>query len=77
MELFLISFVIIGLALLGMGIGVLFGRGSLKGSCGGLNTIRGLDTECPVCSGNCEKDDRAFSNQRSAVSIGLQKDLDS
>ena len=62
MELFLISFVIIGLALLGMGIGVLFGRGSLKGSCGGLNTIGGLDTECPVCSGNCEKDDGSQLN---------------
>jgi hypothetical protein len=35
MKLFLISLVVISLAMVGMAVGVLFGRRSLKGSCGG------------------------------------------
>ena len=38
MEIFLISFVIMVIAFLGMGIGVLFGRQGIKGSCGGLGS---------------------------------------
>lgn len=49
MELFLISFVLIGLSLLGMAAGVLLKRGSIKGSCGGLNNLSGEDAECSIC----------------------------
>lgn len=35
MTLFLLSFTVIALAILGLGAGVLLGRGPLKGSCGG------------------------------------------
>ena len=37
MILFLISFIVIAMVMFGMAIGLMFGRGSLKGSCGGLN----------------------------------------
>ncbi|MDX1496496.1 MAG: (Na+)-NQR maturation NqrM [Salinisphaeraceae bacterium] len=41
---FLITFVVMALAVLGMSIGVITGRRELKGSCGGLNNASG---ECP------------------------------
>lgn len=56
MEIFLISFVVIAIAVLGMAIGVVLGRRPIKGSCGGLNTIDGL--EC-ACSTPCENKRRA------------------
>ncbi|MFQ5995473.1 MAG: (Na+)-NQR maturation NqrM [Acidiferrobacterales bacterium] len=55
MEIFLLSFVVLAIAILGMAIGVLFGRRGIKGSCGGLKTIEGLESDCPVCSGTCEE----------------------
>ena len=48
MTILIASFIIIGIALLGMAIGVIAGRPAIKGSCGGLNRV-GLDHDC-VCS---------------------------
>jgi hypothetical protein len=45
MTLFLLSFAVIVLAILGLGAGVLLGRGPLKGSCGGNAVLR----SCPLC----------------------------
>ena len=43
MAIFLLSFLVVGLAMLGLAIGVLAGRRPIKGSCGGVN--------CPDCAG--------------------------
>ncbi len=48
MTVFLISFLVIGIAILAMAIGVIAGRPEIKGSCGGLNQI-GLESDC-ACS---------------------------
>lgn len=56
--LFVISFVLIGLVMAGMAIGVMAGRGPLKGSCGGMGAL-GIDTACDICGGNpqrCEEE---------------------
>ena len=45
MTLFLLSFAVIVLAFLGLGVGVLLGRGPLKGSCGGDAVLNA----CPIC----------------------------
>ncbi len=45
MTLFLLSFAVILLAILGLGVGVLLGRGPLKGSCGGDAVLKA----CPLC----------------------------
>ena len=45
MTLFLLSFAVIGLAILGLGAGALLGRGPLKGSCGGNAVLK----SCPLC----------------------------
>ena len=58
---FLITFIIIGLSLLGMAAGVLMKRGAIKGSCGGINNLMGNDTSCPICSdtGECKNQEEA------------------
>ena len=50
MEIFLISFLLFVLSLLGMAVGVMMRRGSLKGSCGGLNQVLGGEAGCGACS---------------------------
>jgi len=45
MMIFLLSFAVVALAILGLAAGVLIGRGPLKGSCGGDAVLRA----CPVC----------------------------
>ncbi|WP_454064643.1 (Na+)-NQR maturation NqrM [Candidatus Nitrospira salsa] len=52
MMIFTIVFVLMVLTVLAMAVGVLTGRNSLEGSCGGLKTIQGID--CMVCPTPCE-----------------------
>lgn len=47
METFVLTLIIVLLALLGLATGVLFGRQPIKGSCGGLACIKKL--ECGAC----------------------------
>ena len=49
MEIFLISFLVILIAVVGMGIGVLFGRPCIKGTCGGLNKLATFGLRCDDC----------------------------
>lgn len=53
MSVFLITFIVMVLAVLAMAVGVMMGRRELKGSCGGLGNVDGA--QCP-CGGpqNCE-----------------------
>jgi hypothetical protein len=60
-TLFLISFVFIGLVMAAMAVGVIAGRGPIKGSCGGMGAL-GIDTACDLCGGNpqlCEEETRS------------------
>jgi hypothetical protein len=51
------TFLIFVLVVLGMAIGVIFSNRQIKGSCGGLNNIDGLDSgDCMFCSNKkCKK----------------------
>ncbi len=58
------------LALLGMGVGVLFGKSPIKGSCGGLNTFSQLGLDCTGCAKPCDSDEKVvcqLSGQHSAT----------
>jgi hypothetical protein len=44
---YVISFIVFALALSGLGIGVLAGRGGIRGTCGGLNDPGGKG--CGAC----------------------------
>lgn len=50
MTLFLLSLLVITLAMLGMGLGALAGRRPIKGSCGGAGRTHGGGM-CDVCAG--------------------------
>ncbi|MEP4148123.1 MAG: (Na+)-NQR maturation NqrM [Halioglobus sp.] len=60
MSMFLISFLVFGLVIAGMAVGVIMGRGPIKGSCGGMGAL-GIDTACDICGGDpkrCDEETR-------------------
>ena len=46
-----LSIIILGLAILGLSIGVIFSDKPIQGSCGGL----GADESCSICEGDAQK----------------------
>lgn len=52
----LFSILVFLLVILGMSIGVLRGRRHIEGSCGGLNKIPGIESDCGgACRRSCKK----------------------
>lgn len=51
MSLFLITFAVFSLVMVGMAVGVIVNNREIKGSCGGLNDIDGLKGACDICEG--------------------------
>ena len=49
MEIFFISFILLGIIIVLMSLGVILMGKNIKGSCGGLNAISGTD-KCSICS---------------------------
>lgn len=47
METFILTFIILLLAIIGLAIGIMTGREPIKGSCGGLACVKGID--CGIC----------------------------
>jgi hypothetical protein len=62
-------FVIMLLVVLGMSVGVLFGRKPIAGSCGGIANL-GIEKECSICGG-----DRQKCEEVSAGAAGEGSDL--
>ena len=58
MALFLVTFLIMALAVAGMAVGVMFGMSPIAGSCGGLNAVNGSG-ECQSCSRPCKSRKKA------------------
>lgn len=50
----ILTFLILLLIVLGMSLGVIFGRKPISGSCGGLQGLD-PDRECELCGGNVSK----------------------
>jgi hypothetical protein len=55
MLVYIVAFVVISLAVAGMALGVLLSDRRLKGSCGGLNRIDGLEKPDCGCENPCER----------------------
>ena len=56
MNIFFITFAFFLLFVAAMAVGVIFSNRKIKGSCGGLNNVDGLEGECLLCSNKkCEK----------------------
>ena len=60
MSLFIITAIFIGIVMAAMAVGVIMGRGPIKGSCGGMGAL-GIDTSCDTCGGDpkrCDEETR-------------------
>lgn len=58
MTTLLITFVVLGLVIVAMSVGVLLGRKPISGSCGGMSAL-GMEVACDICGGDkqkCEKE---------------------
>ncbi len=55
MATFFFAFVLLGLVVTGMSLGVIFMDKRIKGSCGGLNAVAGAD-KCLVCKREVDPD---------------------
>jgi hypothetical protein len=49
MNTFFLTFGIFAFAMMAMAIGVIINNRAIKGSCGGLNDIDGLEGACDIC----------------------------
>ena len=67
MQVFLLTFVIFGLAMLGLAVGWIFNQRSLKGSCGGVSSIPGMEDHICSCENPCEKRRQRMQKQDAAV----------
>ncbi|QFU76135.1 (Na+)-NQR maturation NqrM [Halioglobus maricola] len=60
MTIFIITALFMGLVIAAMAVGVMAGRGPIKGSCGGMGAL-GIDTSCDICGGDprrCDEETR-------------------
>jgi hypothetical protein len=49
MNTLILSFIVFAIVMAGMAIGVIVNNRAIKGSCGGLNDIDGLEGACDIC----------------------------
>ncbi len=63
MTVFIATFIVIAIAIAGMAIGVIMGRPSIKGSCGGLGHL-GLSGSC---GGACSAEKKKTCQHRKAA----------
>jgi hypothetical protein len=63
MAIYIITFFVLALAVIGMAIGVILGRPAIKGSCGGLNQV-GLSGSC---SGACSSEEKVICASKKAA----------
>lgn len=66
MEVFFLSFMIFFLAMTGLALGWLFSNRSIKGSCGGLSAIPGMEKNRCACSNPCEKRKQRMAEEAAA-----------
>ena len=65
MVTFLGVFTVCAVAFAAMAVGVIVSNRSLKGSCGGLSQISGLESACDICDKPCAKRRRALAEKQS------------
>ncbi|MGI9299284.1 MAG: (Na+)-NQR maturation NqrM [Luminiphilus sp.] len=66
---FVISFLVFGLIIAAMAVGVMAGRAPIKGSCGGIGAL-GIDQSCDLCGGDpqrCETESRSVGATGTAL----------
>lgn len=71
----ILTFVVLGIVILAMSVGVLLGGKPIKGSCGGMSAL-GMDTVCDICGGNpnkCEEEQKkSASHEREPEELAYE-----
>ncbi len=68
MATMVLSFVVLGLVIIGMAIGVIMGRKPIAGSCGGLANV-GIEGKCSICGDDPQKCDDEKEKQKKKAEI--------
>ncbi|UOG92255.1 MAG: (Na+)-NQR maturation NqrM [Candidatus Thiothrix sulfatifontis] len=77
MKIFLLTFLIFGLAIIGLALGWILNQRSLKGSCGGLAAIPGMEKSDCSCSNPCEKRKQKMAQAQHEAVLKRQDSLKS
>ncbi|MBJ6137475.1 (Na+)-NQR maturation NqrM [Marinobacter litoralis] len=67
MSTFLLVLAIVVLLMVGMSVGVIFGRKPISGTCGGIGAL-GISSSCDICGGNTQKCEESRSESAAPVS---------
>ena len=65
MQVFVLTFAVFALAMFGLAVGWLFNQRALKGSCGGISAVPGMEDYRCSCDTPCEKRLRQLAESRS------------
>ena len=72
MNVFILTFLVFSLVMIGMAVGVILSNRTIKGSCGGLNDIDGLQGACDICEGK-KQCRRRRNMQRKALNPAVNR----
>ena len=72
MNVFILTFLVFSLVMIGMAVGVILSNRTIKGSCGGLNDIDGLQGACDICEGK-KQCRRRRNMQRKALNAAVNR----
>lgn len=71
----IITFVVLGLVVIAMSVGVLLGRKPISGSCGGMAAL-GMDVACDICKGDkskCDSEEVDSAEQNYELAVDATK----
>lgn len=67
MQVFFMTFMVFSLAMIGLAIGWIINNRSLKGSCGGISALPGMENHSCSCSNPCEKRKQRMATQEARL----------
>lgn len=66
----LLTFLILGILIIAMSIGVMMGRKPIKGSCGGVGAaLKDKNYKCSMCGGDPEKCENKDKNNTKTIEL--------
>lgn len=71
MNVFLVVFLIVGVVLAGMSVGVILGRKPIAGTCGGIGAL-GMGQACDICGGDdkkCEDENERLASEGKTAKV--------
>lgn len=73
MQIFLISFLVMGIAVAAMAVGVIFSNRAIKGSCGGIANVPGMEGHECKCNNPCENKKKRMAEAAKAEQVVIKR----